>query len=792
MSAEILLVFGILIVVIGVLVTEVMPLEVLAMLVLGVLAVTGLVSPTEALAGFSNPAVVTIWAVFILSGGLTRTGIANILGRNLLKVAGEGESRLILLVMFVAGGLSAFMNNVAVAALMLPVVMDICRKTGHPPSRMLMPLAYGSLLGGLTTMIGTPPNILVSEALRANDLTPFGLFDFTPVGIIVMVSGMLFITFVGIRLLPEKSAMADGEAAGTGDVNLMLEQYHLEERLFRIHIPKDSPLVGHTLASSHLGSRLGLNVVGINRGRRSFLAPAASDEIMGDDELIVEGRLDRIQEMNNWGQLLTLSDLSRENILIEHGMKVAEIQLAAGSPWIGKTLSGLNFRNMFGLNVLELRRFERRIEYNVKSQQLRAGDVIVVHGPADKISELVQVEGIMAPVVLGLSDIHEDYALGRKVRILRVPNRSRLLGMSVSESRLGDALDVQVLSIIRESGEAIIPASDTIFEAGDMLVVSGMSDLIAVLLMQGLEAVFEKGTDGVNDISLLEDDKVGVLEVIVSPHSNLNDQTLDEINFREKFGLNVLAVWRKGRVIRTGLRDLQLQFGDALLLFGSWKKLAVLGREPDFVVLTETMQEPAREEKAKTALAIMAAVLLPVIFGWVPIYIAVVIGAACMVLTKCLTMDEAYRYIEWKAVFLIAGMLPLGVALDKTGAAAMVAENVITIMGPFGPYGVLFGLLSITFAATSIIPTAALVVLMVPIALQTSAGLGISPYPLMMGIAMAASSSFTSPISHPANVLVMGPGGYSFMDYVKLGLPLTVLILALLMIVIPVFWPMTV
>ena len=293
------------------------------------------------------------------------------------------------------------------------------------------------------------------------------------------------------------------------------------------------------------------------------------------------------------------------------------------------------------------------------------------------------------------------------------------------------------------------------------------------------------------DLSILENDKVGLVEVVISPHSVLSGQSLEEISFREKFGLTVLAVLRKGQVIRTRLGGLQLQLGDALLLYGTWKKLAVLGREPDFLVLTEKMQEVAREEKAKTALAIMAAVLVPVILGWVPIYIAVVIGAAVMVLTKCLTMDEAYRYIEWKAVFLIAGMLPLGVALDKTGAASLVAEQVISLLGPFGPYGVLFGLLSVTFIATSIIPTAALVVLMVPIALKTSAGLGISPYPLMMGIAMAASSSFTSPISHPANVLVMGPGGYKFMDYVKVGVPLTLVILAVLMVVIPMFWPLT-
>lgn len=787
MTPEILLVFGILLVVIGVLVTEVMPLEVLALLVLGVLAITGLVSPVEALAGFSNPAVVTIWAVFILSGGLTRTGIANILGRYLLKMAGSGEARLVILIMLIAGGLSAFMNNVAVAALMLPVVMDITRKTGHSPSRILMPLAYGSLLGGLTTMIGTPPNILVTEALRTNGLTPFGLFDFTPVGLIVMVTGILFVTFICLRLLPDSNTSGDEKR----DEKHVLNQYRLQERLFKIRIPKKSSLVGKTLASSNLGSRLGLNVVGITRGLQTTLAPEISERLLAGDELIVEGRLDRIQEMNNWGQLLTEKSNADLQGLQSFGMEVAKIQLTANSPWIKKNVSDLGFRNTFGLNVLSVIRSEKRFDHNIKSLQLRENDTLVVHGPIANINRLASEKGLLPPVLLTEEALESSYEYGKKVRLLTVPENSNLLGLTVTESRLGDSLDVQILTIVREDGTALVPTTDVHFEPADRLVISGVSDLAAVLLMQGLEGVFENNHQESVDLSILESDKVGMIEVILSPHSVLSGKTLEEISFRDKFGLTVLAVLRKGRVVRTGLSGLQLELGDALLLFGAWKKLAVLGREPDFVVLTENMQEVAREEKAKTALAIMAAVLVPVILGWVPIYIAVVIGAAVMVLTKCLTMDEAYRYIEWKAVFLIAGMLPLGVALDNTGAASLVAEQVISLLGPFGPYGILFGLLSITFIATSIIPTAALVVLMVPIALKTSAGLGISPYPLMMGIAMAASSSFTSPISHPANVLVMGPGGYRFVDYLKVGVPLTLFILAVLMVVIPIFWPFT-
>jgi di/tricarboxylate transporter len=216
----------------------------------------------------------------------------------------------------------------------------------------------------------------------------------------------------------------------------------------------------------------------------------------------------------------------------------------------------------------------------------------------------------------------------------------------------------------------------------------------------------------------------------------------------------------------------------------------MLGSEPDFIVLTGTAQEELRLEKMKFSILIMVAILVPVIIGWVPIYIAAVIGAALMVLFGCLSMEEAYRQIEWKAVFLIAGMLPLGTALDQTGAARLIAEAVVAIVGPFGPHAVMLGLVGLTFVATCFVPTAALVVLMAPIVLNTTASMGLSPQGLMMAIAMAASASFTTPIAHPANLLVMGPGGYRFVDYLKVGGLLTLVILVVIMMVMPVFWPL--
>ncbi len=786
MTAEIMIVLAILIGVIVLLVTEWMPLEVVALLVLGVLAISKIVSPLEALAGFSNPAVVTIWAVFILSGGLTRTGIANILGRQLLKVAGRKPSLLVVTIMVIAGGLSAFMNNVAVAALMMPVVMDIARKTDSSPSALLMPLAYGSLLGGLTTMIGTPPNILVSEALRENGLTPFKLFDFSPVGLIVMIAGVAFVTLVGVRLLPRRAKDTDS----TDVQRDFRPQYKLQERLFRIKIPSASTLVGKSLGRSRLGSVFGLNVVGIIREDKSLLAPEITQTIQAEDILIVEGRLDRIQEMDHWGQLALETDIIGDDVIFAHGMQVAELVIGPASAYAGQNLSDIGFRNRFGFTVLAIGRDDRQIHEELKSRVIQANDRLLVYGPAMALGTFEHSGDFMPPRQLDRWQLQQIYPMDERVRCLRVPRDSNLIGLSLNESRLGDTVDVQILCIVRQNGEALIPKSSDRFESLDQMLVSGDLDMISLLLKQGIQGAFIEESSHPPHPSMIENDHVGLVEVILSPHSVLSGQTLRQINFREKYGLTVLAVWRRGRAHRSGLRDMALEFGDALLLYGPWEKLTVLGREPDFLVLTETAQEPPREDKAKVALAIMAAVLVPVMLGWVPIYIAVVMGAAFMVLTRCLTMEEAYRYIEWKAVFLIAGMLPLGVALDQSGAARLLAEGMVEVVGPLGPRAVLFGLLVITFAATSIIPTSALVVLMVPIALKTSASLGISPYALMMGIAMAASSSFTSPISHPANVLVMGPGGYRFIDYVKVGVPLTLIILAVLMLVLPVLWPL--
>ncbi len=551
MSAEIITVLAILVAVIILLVTEWAPLEVLAMLVMGVLAVTEIVTPKEALAALSNPAEVTLGAALIRSGGVTRTGIANILGRQLLKVAGGRESMLVVIIMVIAGVLSAFMNNVAVAALMLPVVMDIARKTDRSPSILLMPLAYGSLLGGLTTMIGTPPNILVSEALRENGLEPFKLFDFSPVGLIVMAVGVAFVALVGTRMLPKRN-LAKGAAGRRPDFR---SQYRLQEHLFEIKIPDGSALVGKTLANSRLGAALKLNVIGITRKKETLLAPPITKVIQSNDLLLVEGSLDHIQELNHWGQLLTETDPIGLDTLFSHRMQVARLRLKPGSSYERQTLSDIGFRNRFGLNVLAIDRAGRQVDSDLKAQPLKADDIIVVHGPSGKLEELEDETHFLPPEVISEDNLASYTDLSKRLRQLRVPEASKLIGMTLNQSRLGDAADVQILCIVRRNGLALIPTSNDRFEADDRLVVSGKADMISILLMQGLEGMFVEDSIHQPDPSILEDDQVGLVEVTLSPHTQLSGLTLRRMNFREKYGLTVLAIWRKGTAYRADLRD---------------------------------------------------------------------------------------------------------------------------------------------------------------------------------------------------------------------------------------------
>ena len=781
MTVQITIVFLILLTAVFLFITEKLRMDLVALLVLGSLALTGLVSPVEALSGFSSPAVVTVWAMFIISGGLSMTGVAHILGRHIMRLAGQGEARLIIVIMSISGLMSAVMNNVGVAAMLLPVVVTIARQTKRPPSRLLMPLALGSLLGGLTTLIGTPPNILVSDALRDYGLQPFGLFDFTPVGLIIMVTGILFVALIGRHLLPNRDPVR--ETTGNGDHSLRSE-YEIGEQISALQPTADSPLIGQSLAASRLGSALRLNVVAIQRQDQTMLAPRPETIIRPGDRLIVEGSLTPLRELQA-GQIVAVDeDLSAIIDRVEQSLGLAELLLSEDSELVGRTLYQLALRHRFQVTVVAIQRNGRWQQVNLQDTRLQAGDRLLLQGQKEQLQALDHKKNWGAWHLLVDTTGYND--LGQQMSGLRLPAASVLVGHTLQESRLGDAFGLAVLAIVRAEQMMLIPEPDTLLAADDILLVWGTAVNHNNLRgLQELEIVDQSPLT----TDTLESDTVGLAEIILSPQTTLEGKTLRQLHFREKYGLNVLAIWRKGQAYRSDLRDMALQFGDAILIYGRRDKLRLLTSEPDFLVLTEPIQETLRQQKAPLAVAILVLILLPVLFGFLPISIAAVVGATLMVLLGCLTMEEAYRYIEWPAVFLIAGMLPLGIAMEQTGAANLIANGVIAAVGSWGPYGVVFGLYLITAVATQIIPTAALVVLMAPIAFNTAIDFNVSPLPLMMTIAIAASASFSSPVSHPANAMIMGPGGYRFVDYMRVGLPLTLLVMILTVIFVPIFWP---
>jgi len=372
--------------------------------------------------------------------------------------------------------------------------------------------------------------------------------------------------------------------------------------------------------------------------------------------------------------------------------------------------------------------------------------------------------------------------------VVRLPKSSDLSGATLEKSRLADAFDFRVLAMFRDGHLKVMPRGEDGLEGGDLLLIEGQPGDLDVL--RGLQEL-EIETSVPANLGGLESERLTLMDATLDPRSRLAGRTVAELNFRERYGIELAGIWREGEPVGTDLSDERLQIGDALLLLGPRERLQLLSSDSDFLVLTPLGQEPPDTGRAPIAALVMAGVVVSVMLGLAPISIAAVIGGSVMVLLRCLSMEQAYRAIDWRAIFLIAGMLPLGTAMQSTGAANYLAGQVMVLLGDAGPWPVIMGLYILTAMATMIIPTAALVVLMSPIVLSAMADLGLAPDTAMMAVAMAASASFTSPISHPANILVMGPGGYRFVDYLKVGVPLTIVVFITVMALLPVLWPLT-
>jgi len=782
MTPEILIVFIILAGAILLFVSEIIRMDLTALIVLVALYFSGLVEPAQALSGFSNSAVVTIWAMFILSAGLTRTGISSLLGAQVLRLARKGEARLVAALMTITALLSSFMNNAAIAAMFLPITLEISRRTKQAPSRLLLPMAYGSLLGGLILLIGTSSNLVVRDVMREAGYTPLGIFDFAPAGLVILFLSVLYMTLVGRRFLPVRQTPQALSAADQVDDSGVGSQYGLDERLATLVLPEGSPLAGTTLVESRIGRALGLNILGIQRknGRRAPAEPNAMLE--AGDRLLVLGRLERIDEISQ----KPMFHIENKRLAVEHlltgNVGLAEFEITPDSAFVGKTLSELGLRKRYDVNVLAIRQGEIVRRTNLQDLSLNAGDLLLIQGTVEQIEQFKDQPGYHRLTMKDAADYHLD----ERLLSIRVPAGSALIGRTLAETRLGAAYGLAVLRVLRGKQELYMPSPDLPLQAGDLLVVGGRPLDIEVL--KGLQSL-KVERQAKAELAALENGPIQIVEVMLSPHSGLAGKTLRDLNFREKYGISVLAVWRGERSYRSDLGTFALQQGDALLCYGDQEKLKNLARERDFVVLKMELQEKPRLKKAPLTALIMAAVILSAMFFGVPISIAAIAGCVLMVLSGALSMDEAYQGIDWRAIFVIAAMLPLGIAMQQTGAAALLGGLVVDALGGYGASVILMGLMVLTVLVTQFMPSAAVAVIMTPVALNAAQAMEIAPQAFVLGIAYALAASFLSPVAHPANILVMSPGGYRFSDYIRHGLPIILIVITVSVLLLPILFP---
>lgn len=637
MTIEMWVTLTILVVAVVLFVTEWLRVDVVAFGVLVSLMLTGILTTNEALAGFSNSTVMTIFALFIVGGAVLQTGLAAMLGNHILKVAGTDETRLMVVIMVAVALLSGFMSDTGTVAVLLPAVVGLARVAKLSPSKLLMPLSFGALLGGAMTLIGTPPNIYVSDLLSENGLEPFSFFSYTPVGVLLLIAGVAFMLFVGKYLLPDHAD--DENETGYGDKPEELIELYLSRDLANVRVPEGSKLVGKTVAESRL--------------HRDF-------------------------------------DVTLVNIL-------------------------------------------RR-----KPQQ-----------------ELVSVAG-------------------------------------------------QSLVIQSDQPDTLLPDADTIINAQDMLLIQGSHNQVqAARDCYGLE---RDELTHQTKLSLINE-QFGVAEVILRPRSQYVGKTLRDMNFGARFRLTVLEIARPGSTKKLDTGSTRLQFGDTLLVQGYWDDILALRKKPHDFIVTSNLEDAAHAEnrkRAPVAGVILLAMLVALIFGedlLVRLTGNLALGniintasisltaALAMVLSGCLSMDEAYDAIDWKSIILIAGMIPMSTALQKVGLAAGIADGFTTYLGSYGPYAILAGLFLLTSMFTQVISNTATTVILAPIAFTIAAQLGLQPHAFLMAVAIAASMAFASPVASPVNTLVMGAGNYSFRDYVKIGTPLIFVMLIVTLIFVPIFFP---
>lgn len=594
--------------------------DIVALCALILLMVMGILTPEEALAGFSNPVVIMMVGLFVVGGAVLQTGLAKMISGRIMQLAGKSELRLFMLVMLVTAVIGGFVSNTGTVALMLPIVVSLAANADIKAGRLLMPLAFASSMGGMLTLIGTPPNLVIQGKLVEAGYDPLSFFSFFPVGVICVAVGI-------VVLLP----------------------------LSRLFLAK---------------------------GRKKDAGMARKGKSL--DELVEEYRL---------------------------ADKLSVYRVESHSLIKGKTVSDIGIHHRYGLTVLEVRR------------------------------ETTRQKGIIKSVV------------------------QKLAGPST-----------------------VLQEGDIIYLNGDVAQARRLADDFRLARYN-----VETGSDDGKSLDFYD---IGMAEIVLLPTSRLVKRLLRESGFRSKYSINVVGIRRNGEYIMEDLPDVRLHANDVLLVQGTWGNIARLGNDEEhWVVLGQPLEEAAKvtlDYKAPLAACIMFLMVVTMVFDFIPIapVTAVMIAGVMMVLCGCFrNVDAAYKTINWESIVLIAAMMPMSVALEKTGASAMISHSLVSGLGAAGPMALLAGIYFTTSLLTMFISNTTTAVLMAPIAFTSAVELGVSPYPFLFAVTLGASMCFASPFSTPPNALVMQAGQYTFMDYVKVGLPLQIVMGLVFVVLLPLLFP---
>lgn len=578
-----------------------------------------ILTPEEGLSGFSNSVVIMMIGLFVVGGAIFQTGLAKMISSKLLKLSGKSELRLFLLVMLATAFIGAFVSNTGTVALMLPIVVSMAASTGTNSRRLLMPLAFASSMGGMMTLIGTPPNLIIQETLTDAGYAPLSFFSFLPVGLVCLAVGIIVLLPATKWFLTGKMADEGGEKKRGKSLNELAQEYDLTEDLFRLRVEASSTVAYRTIAS-------------------------------------------------------------------------------------------LDVRRTYGVNIMEVRR--------------------------DKNPQ------------------------------------GRLLHSVTQHS-----------------------APDTVLEEGDVLYVSGDREHVTDMASSFRLTVLNEA-DALQSEEGLAFYDIGIAEIVLMPSSRMINRTVKDVDFRRSFNVNVLAIRHKKEYLRRHLGSEKMHNGDVLLVQGRWEDIARLSREEeDWVVLGQPLAEAAKvtlDYKAPVAAVIMILMVAMMVFDFIPVapVTAVMIAAVLMVITGCLrSVEAAYKTINWETIVLFGAMLPMSLALEKTGVSQYLSDSLVNSIGGYGPVVLLAGIYFTTSLMTMFISNTVTAVLMAPIALQSAVHVGVSPVPFLFAVTVAASMCFASPFSTPPNALVMPAGQYSFADFVKVGLPLQVIMGLVMILVLPLLFP---